>query len=335
MKQKDKKNINNTPVQRLTKKLNSLLKQVEAEIKKNIKDQEGLITITAGHLINAEGKRLRPLLTLLVSRMLKYRGNSHINLAVCIEFIHNATLLHDDVIDGGKIRRGEISTNQIWGNKISVLVGDYLLSKAFKLMVKNKSLKLLEILSETSLILARGQIQDVDNSLNILLSEKKYLEIINAKTAELFRISCYLPTILTNQKKSVQKLFNNFGLSFGMAFQLSDDILDYFGNSKSMGKIMGKDFFEGKITYPMIHCYNKSNTTDKKILRRFFKKKTRSKTDLVQTLKIMKKTNTHQKSLKFMSKFLKKAKKNILKFEGNADKVYLDALVDHLLIREK
>ena len=335
MKQKDKKNINNTPVQRLTKKLSSPLKQVEAEIKKNIKDQEGLITITAGHLINAEGKRLRPLLTLLISRMLKYRGNSHINLAVCIEFIHNATLLHDDVIDGGKIRRGEISTNQVWGNKISVLLGDYLLSKAFKLMVKNKSLKLLEILSETSLILARGQIQDVDNSLNILLSEKKYLEIINAKTAELFRISCYLPTILTNQNKSVQKLFNDFGLSFGMAFQLSDDILDYFGNSKSMGKIIGKDFFEGKITYPMIHCYNKSNATDKKILRRFFKKKTRSKTDLVQTLKIMKKTNTHQKSLKFMSKFLKKAKKNILKFEGNADKVYLDALVDHLLIREK
>ena len=335
MKQKDKKNINNAPIQRLAKKLSNPLKQVEAEIKKNIKDQEGLITITAGHLINAEGKRLRPLLTLHISRMLKYRGNSHINLAVCIEFIHNATLLHDDVIDGGKIRRGEISTNQIWGNKISVLVGDYLLSKAFKLMVKNKSLKLLEILSETSLILARGQIQDVDNSLNILLSEKKYLEIIKAKTAELFRISCYLPTILTNQNKSVQKLFNDFGLSFGMAFQLSDDILDYFGNSKSMGKIIGKDFFEGKITYPMIHCYNKSSTTDKKILRRFFKKKTRSKTDLVQTLKIMKKTNTHQKSLKFMSKFLKKAKKNILKFEGNTDKVYLDALVDHLLIREK
>ena len=335
MKQKDKKNINNAPIQRLAKKLSNPLKQVEAEIKKNIKDQEGLITITAGHLINAEGKRLRPLLTLLISKMLKYRGNSHINLAVCIEFIHNATLLHDDVIDGGKIRRGEISTNQIWGNKISVLVGDYLLSKAFKLMVKNKSLKLLEILSETSLILARGQIQDVDNSLNILLSEKKYLEIIKAKTAELFRISCYLPTILTNQNKSVQKLFNDFGLSFGMAFQLSDDILVYFGSSKSMGKIIGKDFFEGKITYPMIHCYNKSITTDKKILRRFIKKKTRSKTDLVQTLKIMKKTNTHQKSLKFMSKFLKKAKKNILKFEGNADKVYLDALVDHLLIREK
>ena len=335
MKQKDKKSINNAPVERLAKKLSSRLNQVEAEIKKNIKDQEGLITITAGHLINAQGKKLRPLLTLLISKMLKYRGNSDINLAVCIEFIHNATLLHDDVIDEGKIRRGKVSANQIWGNKISVLVGDYLLSKAFKLMVKNKSLKLLEILSETSLILARGQIQDVNNFQNIHLSENKYLKIINAKTAELFRISCFLPTILTNQKISIQKSFNDFGFNFGMAFQLSDDILDYFGKTRQMGKVIGKDFFEGKITYPMIHCYSKSTTKDKNILKSFFKKKTRSKTDLHQTLKIMEKTNTHKKSLDFMSKFLEKAKKNILKFDGIADKVYLDELVDHLLIRER
>ena len=335
MKQKDKKSINNAPVERLAKKLSSRLNQVETEIKKNIKDQEGLITITAGHLINAQGKKLRPLLTLLISKMLKYRGNSDINLAVCIEFIHNATLLHDDVIDEGKVRRGKVSANQIWGNKISVLVGDYLLSKAFKLMVKNKSLKLLEILSETSLILARGQIQDVNNFQNIHLSENKYLKIINAKTAELFRISCYLPTILTNQKISIQKSFNDFGFNFGMAFQLSDDILDYFGKTRQMGKVIGKDFFEGKITYPMIHCYSKSTTKDKKILKSFFKKKTRSKTDLHQTLKIMEKTNTHKKSLDFMSKFLEKAKKNILKFDGIADKVYLDELVDHLLIRER
>ena len=335
MKQKDQKNINNRPIQRLTKSLSGPLKLVEDEIKKNIRDQEGLITTTARHLINADSKRLRPLLTLLISRMFKYRGSSHINLAVCIEFIHNATLLHDDVVDTGKIRRGKKSANEIWGNKISILVGDYLLSKSFKLMVRNKSLKLLEILSETSLILARGQIQDVNNSLNILLSEKEYLSIINAKTAELFRISCYLPTVITNQNKSIQKSFRNFGFHFGMAFQLSDDILDYFGNTKFMGKIIGKDFFEGKITYPMIHSYKKSNSRDKNILKKFFMKKKRSNSDLIQTLKIMKKTNTHQKSLEFVSKYLKKAKKDILKFDGNADKVYLDALINHLLIREK
>ena len=140
--------------------------EVEKEIADNIKDEEKLITSTSGHLINADGKKLRPLLTLLISRMLKYRGNAHIILAVCIEFIHNATLLHDDVIDTGKVRRGKMSANEIWGNKISVLVGDYLLSKAIKLMVKNKSIKLLEILSQTSIILPRGKNKEDGNAQN-------------------------------------------------------------------------------------------------------------------------------------------------------------------------
>ena len=245
----------NTPVKSLSNLLKSSLKRVEREISKNIKDEEKLITLTAGHLIKAKGKKIRPILTLLVSKMLNYKGNADVTLAVCIEFIHNATLLHDDVIDTGKIRRGKLSANQIWGNKVSVLVGDYLLSRAFKLMVKNKSLKLLEILSQTSLILARGQIQDVGNNQNVNLTEKKYLSIIDAKTAELFSISCFLPTIITDQDKRTQKIFNDFGFNFGMAFQLSDDILDYFGNTRFMGKTIGKDFYEGKITYPMIHCY--------------------------------------------------------------------------------
>ena len=335
MKQKDKKNIHKDPIKQISKSLGKSIKLVQTEIKKNIKDEEVLITATAGHLINSEAKQLRPLLTLLISRMLQYQGRAHINLAICIEFIHNATLLHDDVIDVGKVRRGKLSANQIWGNKISVLVGDYLLSKAFKLMVKNKSLKLLDILSETSLILARGQIQDVNNSLNIFLSEKKYLSIINAKTAELFRISCFLPTILTNQNKKVQKILSNFGYHFGMAFQLSDDILDYFGNSKTMGKTIGKDFYEGKITYPIIHCFKNAKIKDKNILKKLFNKKNRNKFDLSETLKIMEKTNTYKKSLDFLSKYVKKAGNDILKFEGSPDKVYLDILINHLLIREK
>ena len=215
----------NTPVKSLSNLLKSSLNRVEREISKNIKDEEKLITLTAGHLIKAKGKKIRPLLTLIVSKMLNYKGNADVTLAVCIEFIHNATLLHDDVIDTGKTRRGKLSANQIWGNKVSVLVGDYLLSRAFKLMVKNKSLKLLEILSQTSLILARGQIQDVGNNQNVNLTEKKYLSIIDAKTAELFRISCFLPTIITDQDKRTQKIFNDFGFNFGMAFQLSDDVL--------------------------------------------------------------------------------------------------------------
>ena len=325
----------NTPVKSLSKLLKSSLKRVEREISKNIKDEEKLITLTAGHLIKAKGKKIRPLLTLIVSKMLNYKGNADVTLAVCIEFIHNATLLHDDVIDTGKIRRGKLSANQIWGNKVSVLVGDYLLSRAFKLMVKNKSLKLLEILSQTSLILARGQIQDVGNNQNVSLTEKKYLSIIDAKTAELFRISCFLPTIITDQDKRTQKIFNDFGFNFGMAFQLSDDVLDYFGDSSKMGKSVGKDFFEGKVTYPVIHCFKKSDKKSKKIIAKLFFKRKRSKKDLALILDLMKKTNTYKSSIEFVGKYAEKAKTNINKFEGNKYKVYLDELVDHLIIRDK
>ena len=325
----------NTPVKSLSNLLKNSLKRVEREISKNIKDEEKLITLTAGHLIKAKGKKIRPLLTLLVSKMLNYKGNADVTLAVCIEFIHNATLLHDDVIDTGKIRRGKLSANQIWGNKVSVLVGDYLLSRAFKLMVKNKSLKLLEILSQTSLILARGQIQDVGNNQNVNLTEKKYLSIIDAKTAELFRISCFLPTIITDQNKKTQKIFNDFGFNFGMAFQLSDDVLDYFGDSSKMGKSVGKDFFEGKVTYPVIHCFKKSDKKSKKIIAKLFFKRKRSKKDLAVLLNLMKKTNTYKSSIEFVRKYAEKAKTNINKFEGNKYKVYLDELVDHLIIRDK
>ena len=325
----------NTPVKSLSNLLKISLKRVEREISKNIKDEEKLITLTAGHLIKAKGKKIRPLLTLIVSKMLNYKGNADVTLAVCIEFIHNATLLHDDVIDTGKIRRGKLSANQIWGNKVSVLVGDYLLSRAFKLMVKNKSLKLLEILSQTSLILARGQIQDVGNNQNVNLTEKKYLSIIDAKTAELFRISCFLPTIITDQDKRTQKIFNDFGFNFGMAFQLSDDVLDYFGDSSKMGKSVGKDFFEGKVTYPVIHCFKKSDKKSKKIIAKLFFKKKRSKKDLAVLLNLMKKTNTNKSSIEFVRKYAEKAKTNINKFEGNKYKVYLDELVDHLIIRDK
>ena len=325
----------NTPVKSLSNLLKSSLKRVEREISKNIKDEEKLITLTAGHLIKAKGKKIRPLLTLLVSKMLNYKGNADVTLAVCIEFIHNATLLHDDVIDTGKIRRGKLSANQIWGNKVSVLVGDYLLSRAFKLMVKNKSLKLLEILSQTSLILARGQIQDVGNNQNVNLTEKKYLSIIDAKTAELFRISCFLPTIITDQDKRTQNIFNDFGFNFGMAFQLSDDVLDYFGDSSKMGKSVGKDFFEGKVTYPVIHCFKKSDKKSKKIIAKLFFKRKRSKRDLAVLLNLMKKTDTYKSSIEFVRKYAEKAKTNINKFEGNKYKVYLDELVDHLIIRDK
>ena len=194
MKETHKKSqIRLNPVDDLALHLASSVKRLDNEIKKNIQDREVIVTNIASHLIMGKGKKIRPLLTLLIAKMLRYKGSAHFNLAVCIEFIHNATLLHDDVIDDAKIRRGKTAANLVWGNKLSILVGDYLLSKSFKLMVKDKSIKVLEILSNTSLILARGQIQDANNISNAHLTEKDYLELIFAKTAELFSV-CLLYT---------------------------------------------------------------------------------------------------------------------------------------------
>ena len=322
------------PVDTLAVHLASSVKKLDNEIKKNIQDKDVIVTSVASHLIMGKGKKIRPLLTLLFAKILKYKGSAHFNLAVCIEFIHNATLLHDDVIDDAKIRRGKKAANLIWGNKLSILVGDYLLSKSFKLMVKDKSIRVLEILSNTSLILARGQIQDANNISSAHLTEKDYLELIFAKTAELFSVSCYLPAVLSNKSLKIQNDLKSFGENFGMAFQLSDDYLDYFGNSKKMGKNIGKDFLEGKITYPLIHCYKNTSKANQSYLDKILKKKKRNKVEFLKVIKIMELSNTKLESLKFTKKYLKKAQNSIKRFEGDSDKVYLDNLISYLLTRD-
>ena len=335
MKETHKKSqIQINPIDKLAIHLSSAVKRLDNEIKKNIQDKEVIVTNISSHLIMGKSKKIRPLLTLLFAKILKYKGNAHFNLAVCIEFIHNATLLHDDVVDYAEIRRGKKAANLIWGNKLSILVGDYLLSKSFKLMVKDKSIKVLEILSNTSLILARGQIQDANNISNAHLSEKDYLELIFAKTAELFSVSCYLPAVLTNKSLKIQNELREFGKNFGMAFQLSDDYLDYFGDSKKMGKNIGKDFLEGKITYPLIHCIRNSSKSNQAFLNKILKKKKRNKSEFLKVQKIMELSNTKLESIKFTNKYLKKAQNNIKRFERDSDKVYLDNLINYLLIRD-
>ena len=335
MKETHKKSqIQINPIDKLAIHLSSAVKRLDNEIKKNIQDKEVIVTNISSHLIMGKSKKIRPLLTLLFAKILKYKGKAHFNLAVCIEFIHNATLLHDDVVDYAKIRRGKKAANLIWGNKLSILVGDYLLSKSFKLMVKDKSIKVLEILSNTSLILARGQIQDANNISNAHLSEKDYLELIFAKTAELFSVSCYLPAVLTNKSLKIQNELREFGKNFGMAFQLSDDYLDYFGDSKKMGKNIGKDFLEGKITYPLIHCIRNSSKSDQAFLNKILKKKKRNKSEFLKVQKIMELCNTKLESIKFTNKYLKKAQNSIKRFERDSDKVYLDNLINYLLIRD-
>jgi octaprenyl-diphosphate synthase len=184
------------------------------------------------------------------------------------------------------------------------------------------------------LILARGQIQDANNISNAYLSEKDYLELIFAKTAELFSVSCYLPAVLANKNSKIQNELKEFGKNFGMAFQLSDDYLDYFGDSKNMGKNIGKDFLEGKITYPLIHCFKNSTKVNQAYLSKVLKKKKRNKAEFLKVQKIMELSNTKLESIKFTNKYLKKAQNSIKRFERDSDKVYLDNLINYLLIRD-
>ena len=203
------------PIHALSKTLRSSLKRVNKEIKDNIKDEEKLITATAGHLLNSDGKKIRPLLTLIISRMLKYRGNADVTLAVCIEFIHNATLLHDDVIDNGEIRRGKKTLNKIWGNQSSILVGDYLLSRCFEMMVEDGNLEILKLLSSTSTEIAQGEVLQLQHKGEIDMLEETYLKIISEKTASLFAAATKVGSILANKENKIKEALEFYGKNLG------------------------------------------------------------------------------------------------------------------------
>jgi len=222
-----------------------------------------LIPVLAGHLIAAGGKRIRPLLTLACSRMCEYKGQDHIHLAACVEFIHTATLLHDDVVDESELRRGNSTANNIWGNQASVLVGDFLFSRSFQLMVKQGSLEVLKTLSEASATISEGEVMQLEAINNLNISEEKYLNIIQSKTAALFQAACKIGGILTQMDDKSQQALIDFGNNLGIVFQLIDDMLDYSADQEHLGKSVGDDFREGKVTLPIVIAYEKANDEEK------------------------------------------------------------------------
>ncbi|MEE8371286.1 MAG: polyprenyl synthetase family protein, partial [Sphingomonadales bacterium] len=203
-----------------------------------------LIPELAGHLIASGGKRLRPLLTLATSKLLGYEGRRQTKLATCVEFIHTATLLHDDVVDESALRRGKESANTLWGNKPSVLVGDFLFSRAFELMVEDGSLKVLRILSHASAVIAEGEVLQLMTSNNTSTDEETYLQVIEAKTAALFAAACQISAVIAERGEAEERALQSFGRNLGIAFQLVDDLLDYSARQALLGKTVGDDFRE-------------------------------------------------------------------------------------------
>ncbi len=214
-----------------------------------------LIPQLAGHVVAAGGKRLRPMLTLASARMCGYNGSRHIALAACVEFIHTATLLHDDVVDDSDLRRGLASANALWGNKSSVLVGDFLFSRSFELMVEDGSLEVLRILSRASSIIAEGEVMQLMTANNTDTDESAYLDVIRAKTAQLFAAACEIGAVVADRPKAEQVALHDYGMNFGIAFQLVDDVLDYSAKQMTLGKSIGDDFREGKITLPVVLAF--------------------------------------------------------------------------------
>jgi octaprenyl-diphosphate synthase len=223
-----------------------------------------LIPELAGHLIAGGGKRLRPMLTLATARLLDYAGARHHKLAAAVEFIHTATLLHDDVVDGSAMRRGKQTANLIWGNNASVLVGDFLFSRSFELMVEDGSLKVLKILSHASAVIAEGEVNQLTAQRRIETDEDQYLDIIGAKTAALFAAASRISAVVAERPEAEELALDAYGRNLGIAFQLVDDAIDYVSDGATMGKDTGDDFRDGKITLPVILAYARGNEADRK-----------------------------------------------------------------------
>ncbi len=228
---------------------------VNSVILDRMQSQIPLIPELAGHLIAGGGKRMRPMLTLASARLLDYPGTRHHKLAAAVEFIHTATLLHDDVVDGSDLRRGKKTANLVFGNPATVLVGDFLFSRSFELMVEDGSLKVLKILSGASAIIAEGEVDQLTAQRQIETSEERYLAIIGAKTAALFAAACRIAAVVAERDEAVELALDAYGRNLGIAFQLVDDAIDYVSDAAKMGKDVGDDFRDGKVTLPVILAY--------------------------------------------------------------------------------
>jgi octaprenyl-diphosphate synthase len=264
---------------------------VNAVILERMQSKVALIPELAGHLIAGGGKRMRPMLTLGSAALLGYPGNRHHKLAAAVEFIHTATLLHDDVVDGSGMRRGKRTANLIWGNPASVLVGDFLFSRAFELMVEDGSLKVLRILSHASAVIAEGEVNQLTAQRQIDTDEDHYLEIISAKTAALFAAACRVSPVVAEASEDAELALECYGKNLGIAFQLSDDVIDYASDEETMGKGVGDDFRDGKMTLPVILAYARGSADDRSFWRAAIGGERTSDLDLAHAIRLLRQTD--------------------------------------------
>lgn len=263
------------------------LERVNRVVLERMQSPVALIPELAGHIVAAGGKRLRPVLTISSARLCGYEGDRHVALAACVEFIHTATLLHDDVVDESGLRRGVPTANSVWDNKASILVGDFLFSRAFEIMVEDGSLKVLETLSAASAAIAEGEVHQLVTTNDLSTAEEQYLDVISAKTAKLFEAAAQVGAIVAGQPERAERSLAAFGSHIGMAFQLIDDVLDYSAQQATLGKTVGDDFREGKITLPVILAYRRGGAAEKEFWRRTLEEQRVEDGDLDRAIDLM------------------------------------------------
>ena len=328
-----KNKINNSYFQ-LKDSVEDKLLLVEEKIKsKLISDVELVKKMTDYHL-DTGGKRLRALLTLGSAKICGYsKGTRDINLAACVELIHAATLMHDDVIDNGSVRRGKKTLNSIWNNHSSVLIGDYLLSRCFEMMVEDGNIEVLKLLSSTSSKIAQGEVLQLQHQGEVDMLEETYLKIISAKTAELFAAATKVGAILSDMKSKEKEALEFYGRNLGLTFQIADDTLDYNSELKLFGKKIGQDFYEGKITLPIILLFQRADDKEKERLKEIFSKNVRSKDDLEYSLSLIKRYEIIKACYQKAEHYINLASNSLSVFSDSEEKNILENLTSFSLTR--
>ena len=328
-----KKQINNSYFD-LKNSVEEKLILVEEKIKNKLTSEVDLVQKISDYHIETGGKRLRALLTLGSSKLCGYlKGGRDINLAACVELIHGATLLHDDVIDNGDIRRGKKTTNVIWGNQSSILAGDYLLSRCFEMMVEDGNLEVLKLLSSASTKIAQGEILQLQHKGEVDMLEETYLKIISSKTAVLFSAATKVGAILAERNNKEKEALEFYGKNLGLTFQIADDTLDYNSNINLFGKNTGNDFYEGKITLPIILLFQQANDSEKKQLENIFNKNIRPENDFSDVLKLISKYKIISKCYKKAEHFINLASNSLSIFKDTGEKKILENLTSFSLER--
>ena len=293
----------------------------------------GLIPQLAGHIVAAGGKRLRPILTLASARLCGYEGERHLSLAACVEFIHTATLLHDDVVDQSDLRRGLSTANAVWGNQPSVLVGDFLFSRAFQLMVADGSLKVLKILSDASAVIAEGEVQQLMTSNDTATTEEDYLSVVGAKTAALFAAACRIGAVVAERPEAEEIALETYGRNFGIAFQIIDDVLDFSAKQAELGKTIGDDFREGKVTLPIILAFERGDAAERAFWRRCIETLDQSEEDLERAMRIMRRQGVLEETVAFARTYAATAREALTIFPPSPARKGLIDLIDFCIER--